>query len=198
LRFWVNRRIVPHALSAWRHSPSAGDWIAVAQTLIDRARQGRLPLPAAARAIPGDIASLPVIIDRDDPPQEALAAATNAKRATLLCLGAAFRCFGGSLDAEPEIMERIGKLAGLAYGIESVALRVQRIGGAGPSPEICSIHARHALADVETVSRSVLSACASGDTLRTDLALLRRLTNIEPIDGIRLRRRIADLLTARS
>jgi len=198
LRFWVNRSVVPHALSAWRHSPSAGDWIAAAQTLIDRARRGRLPLPAAARALPGAIASLPVRIYHDDPSQEALMAAANAKRAVLLCLGAAFRRYGGSLDAEPEIMERVGKLAGLAYGIESVAMRVRQTGGPGPSPEICRIHTRQALGEAEAVCRSVLAACASGDTLRTDLALLGRLTNIEPIDGVRVRREIADLISAPS
>jgi butyryl-CoA dehydrogenase len=44
---------------------------------------------------------------------------------------------------------------------------------------------------VEQRARTALAACASGDVLRTHLALLRRLTRRDPVDTIALRRQIA-------
>ena len=39
--------------------------------------------------------------------------------------------------------------------------------------------------------RTALAACAAGDTLRSQLALLRRLLKREPVDAIALRRKDA-------
>ena len=43
----------------------------------------------------------------------------------------------------------------------------------------------------EAEAKTVLAACAEGDTLRTHLAVLRRFARQEPLDTIALRRRIA-------
>jgi hypothetical protein len=49
---------------------------------------------------------------------------------------------------------------------------------------------------VGTAARTVLSAVAEGDTLRAQLAVLRRFLKREPVDSIALRRRIADAVQA--
>jgi hypothetical protein len=46
-------------------------------------------------------------------------------------------------------------------------------------------------------ARPILAACAEGDALRANMAILRRFAKFEPVDSIALRRRIAErLLTA--
>ncbi len=196
LRFWVGEPVAPRSISEWRHAVFPADWIGAARILIDRAREGRLPLPAAAKKLAGEIMALPPSMKECDPVQEALAAAAGVKRATLLCLGSCFRKYGGALDEEQEVMERIGRLAGLAYGVESAALRGERTGGTGAAFSICRIHARTVLRETEDIARGVLAACASGDTLRTDLALLGRVTAMEPADLIGLRRDVAEFAIA--
>jgi len=42
----------------------------------------------------------------------------------------------------------------------------------------------------------VLAACSEGDTLRTNLAVLRRFAKRDPVDAIALRRKVADRLIA--
>ena len=44
---------------------------------------------------------------------------------------------------------------------------------------------------VAAAGRTVLAACADGDTLRTQLAALRRFTKYEPVDRIALQRKVA-------
>jgi hypothetical protein len=44
---------------------------------------------------------------------------------------------------------------------------------------------------MESAARKVIAAVAEGDTLRTQLAILRRLAKYEPFNTIELRRQIA-------
>ena len=50
------------------------------------------------------------------------------------------------------------------------------------------------MARVEICGRTVLAACSEGDALRTNLAMLRRITKYEPVDAIGVRRLIAGRL----
>ena len=49
-------------------------------------------------------------------------------------------------------------------------------------------------AAVDVTARIVLAACSEGDTLRTNLVVLRRFGKYEPVDSIALRRKIAHRL----
>ena len=55
---------------------------------------------------------------------------------------------------------------------------------------------RDAMARIEVFARPVLAACAEGDTLRSNMAVLRRFAKFEPVDAIALRRGIAARLCA--
>jgi len=48
-----------------------------------------------------------------------------------------------------------------------------------------------AMEQVEKSARYVLSACTSGDSLRTNLAVLRRFTKVELVNAVEKRRKIA-------
>ena len=51
--------------------------------------------------------------------------------------------------------------------------------------------ADEALALAEQAARRILAACGEGDTLRTQLAILRRLARSTPADGIGMSRAVA-------
>ena len=48
-----------------------------------------------------------------------------------------------------------------------------------------------AMERVESAAKAVLAAASDGDILRTQMAILRRLTKYEPFDSIALRQTIA-------
>jgi hypothetical protein len=55
---------------------------------------------------------------------------------------------------------------------------------------------RDAMAHIDVTARTVVAACSDGDTLRTNLVVLRRFSKYEPVDAIALRRQIAQRLLA--
>ena len=54
-----------------------------------------------------------------------------------------------------------------------------------------------AAARVDFAAKTAMAAMASGDTLRTLLAALRRVLKPVPVDTVTLRRTLADAVTAR-
>jgi hypothetical protein len=60
--------------------------------------------------------------------------------------------------------------------------------------DICAVLLRDSMAHIESTARTVLAACSEGDTLRTNMAVLRRFAKYEPVDSIAIRRRIAGRL----
>ena len=50
---------------------------------------------------------------------------------------------------------------------------------------------------IELNARAALAAMAEGDTLRTQLAALRRLLKVTPVNTVAMRRRLADATVAK-
>ena len=63
-------------------------------------------------------------------------------------------------------------------------------------PTLARVFLREAMEIVESSARNVLAACSEGDSLRTNLAVLKRFTKFEPVNAIAARRRIAERLLA--
>jgi hypothetical protein len=59
-----------------------------------------------------------------------------------------------------------------------------------------AVFLRDGLTRVDGFARTVLAACSEGDSLRTNMAVLRRFAKFEPVNAIALRRTIADRLIA--
>ena len=85
------------------------------------------------------------------------------------------------------------------YAMESAILRAEKKSGAtrqgsdAPSIPIAlaRIYADKAMSVIELAARKVIAAVAEGDSLRTQLTILRRLAKHEPADTISLRRQVA-------
>jgi hypothetical protein len=78
-----------------------------------------------------------------------------------------------------------------AFAMESAMLRSQKMGEPEVVQAMVDVWSRDAMDTVAAAGRTVLAACADGDTLRTQLAALRRLTKYEPVDRIALQRKVA-------
>jgi hypothetical protein len=62
--------------------------------------------------------------------------------------------------------------------------------------DACAVFLREAMEIVESAARNMLAASSEGDSLRTNLAVLKRFAKFEPVNAIAARRRIAERLLA--
>jgi alkylation response protein AidB-like acyl-CoA dehydrogenase len=162
--------------------------------LLKRAQRGRLGLVEAVKKLQGEILAGPAMGESND-----LTLAANAKKTALFCMGIAFQRYGASLEQMQEILAAIADICIQAFAMESAALRAQRLTAAGKgtnASEMSAVFVREAIEAIEPAARLVLAASSEGDTLRANLAILRRFTRFDPVNAIDLRRRIAARLLA--
>ena len=73
--------------------------------------------------------------------------------------------------------------------------RAEKISARHPAAAIpvalARLYAAKAMATVELAARKVIAAAAEGDTLRTQMAILRRLAKHDPADTVALGREVA-------
>jgi len=171
--------------------------------LIKRATKGDLALIPAAKRLLDELLS-PAVLPVDDDGRLPLAAETRAveafKKVTILAMGAALQRYGQALTGEQEIMLWLADLAVDSYAAESAVLRAQASSSAGDG----ALHAAAALAfvcdaviRVEVTARHVLAALSEGDTLRSNLAALRRLLRLAPASAVPARRTLSDATVSR-
>jgi alkylation response protein AidB-like acyl-CoA dehydrogenase len=165
--------------------------------LFKRAAQGRLALAPAAQAVFDEALAAPApdAAAAGEPLGEERRLARQAKKIALLLMGAAYQRHLHALEQQQEVLAGISDVLTEAFAMESVVLRARRLQVAGSRVEVvgdvAAVFTRDAMARIETAARTVLAACAEGDSLRTLLALLRRLAKFEPVDAIAARRRVA-------
>src|SRR5665213_1090796 len=166
--------------------------------LLKRAQRGQLPLVEAVMKLQGEILAGPTVAGAGG--NEDARLVENAKKTALLALGIAFQKFGTALEEQQEVLASITDIAMNAFAMESVFLRTQKLAKLHKgeiAADACAVFLREGMEIVESAARNVLAASSEGDTLRTNLAVLKRFTKFEPINAIAVRRRIAQrILTA--
>jgi alkylation response protein AidB-like acyl-CoA dehydrogenase len=161
--------------------------------LLKRAQRGQLPLVEAVKKLQAELVS-PASQPAASPERTLLA---NAKKVMLLCLGVAYQKYMTALEDQQEILASLTDIAMNAFAIESAVLRCEKLaerGKAQLASDMCAVFARESMETIESAGRNVLAACSDGDTLRTNLAVLKRFTKFEPVNAIALRRKIASRL----
>ncbi|HTM49450.1 MAG TPA: acyl-CoA dehydrogenase family protein [Bryobacteraceae bacterium] len=163
--------------------------------MLKRAAKGALPLVQAAQAVLAEVLGG---ASPDDTPAGPLSDETrlvrNAKKAGLLLTGVAYQKYLNAIEQQQEVLAGVSDVMMEAFAMESVTLRARKLAESGKGDmagEMCRVFVRDALARIEATGRAVLANCSEGDTLRANLAVLRRFTKYEPVDAISARRRIA-------
>jgi hypothetical protein len=134
--------------------------------------------------------------------EDELRAVGACKKVGLMVLGTAMQRFGEKLTNEQEVLTYAADILIDVYSAESAVLRAidaarRRLSNAAPHADAARVFVNDAAARVEAAARSALAAMAEGDVLRTQLAALRRLLKVTPVNTVSLRRRLADETTAR-
>jgi butyryl-CoA dehydrogenase len=119
-----------------------------------------------------------------------------AKKIVLFAAGVASQRFMTALQEQQEVMADLADIIIQVYALESALLRARKLAAASKaSAEVAAamtgLLAEETMALAEQAARQVLAACAEGDMLRTQLAILRRLARFTPANTVALSRAVA-------
>jgi butyryl-CoA dehydrogenase len=167
--------------------------------LMKRATSGQLPLLNAIRALMDEVTQPPSLNGRGES-DEAFAReqeALNASRKIgLFAAGVASQRYLAALEEQQEIMADLADVIAQVYALDSALLRARKLAASGRASAsvaaaMTGLLAEETLAFAEQTARRILAACAGGDELRTQLAILRRLAKYTPGDTVALSRAVA-------
>ena len=121
----------------------------------------------------------------------------NAKKMGLFAAGIAMQKYMQGIQEQQELMGAIANMAIEAYAMESALLRAQKLAAqhgetaVAHSIAMAQVHMAGAMERIESNARKVIAAVSEGDTLRSYMAVLRRLGKHEPYNTVALRQKIA-------
>jgi hypothetical protein len=142
------------------------------------------------------------VLDTSSGPLDAPSRDVDAlRKVVLLVAGAAYEQFGDEIEQEQEVLLWLADLAIETYAADSAVLRAQSAAvnarpDAALHEDAAVLITQRAAFRVDAAAREALAATLTGDALRLQLAALRRLLKVSPVNTVDLRRRIADRVVA--
>jgi butyryl-CoA dehydrogenase len=167
--------------------------------LMKRALSGELPLLPAIKKLMDEVMQPPSFDSGADEgallAREAEILAATRKMA-LFAAGVASQRFMAALQEQQEVMADLADMITQVYALESALVRARKLAAAKKSSaavaeSMTGLIAEEAMGIAEQAARRVLAACGEGDMLRTQLAILRRLSRYTPADSTALSRTVA-------
>jgi alkylation response protein AidB-like acyl-CoA dehydrogenase len=173
--------------------------------LLKRAMSGQLPLLPAIKKLMDEVLSGPLAGEEiEGPPalSEERKLVAQAKKLGLFVAGLATQKYMQAIQDQQEVMGAIADMTIEIYAMESAVLRAQKMvegvfsskqGEASAALPIAMtrVYLTQALEKIEAAAKKVIADVAEGDMLRTQLAIVRRLSKHEPFNTIALRQQIA-------
>ena len=167
--------------------------------LMKRALSGQLPLLGVIKKLMDDVTQPPsfeTAANADEPLAREAELLAAVKKMALFAAGVASQRFMTALQDQQEVMADLADIIMQVYALESAVLRARKLAEAKGSTSEVATAMTGLLADetmglAELAARRVLAACADGDLLRTQLAILRRLARFTPADAVGLSRTVA-------
>src|SRR5271163_755797 len=166
--------------------------------LLKRAMSGQLPLMPAIKKLMDEVLSGPSAGEEiEGPLPEERKLVAQAKKLGLFVSGAATQKYMAAIQDNQEVMGAIADMTIEIFAMESAVLRAQKMveqkGEASASLAIAMtrVYLTQALEKIEAAAKKVIADVAEGDMLRTQLAIVRRLSKHEPFNTIALRQQIA-------
>jgi alkylation response protein AidB-like acyl-CoA dehydrogenase len=171
--------------------------------LIRRALKGELPLIPAAKKLMDELMS-PAAVPTTGTGllEEERRTVASFKKVALMILGTAMQRYGEKLTDEQEVLTVAADIIIDVFGAESALLRAldakeRELANADLQLDTARAIVSEAGGRIELAARRGLATMAEGDVLRTQLAALRRLLKLTPINTVAIRRRLADETVAR-
>jgi alkylation response protein AidB-like acyl-CoA dehydrogenase len=169
--------------------------------LTKRAMKNRLPVLDAAQKVANELPTLQPKVEMDD---EKLSLQKEmvkmSKKIALLVTGAAVQKYMMQLAEEQEILGLISDMVIEVFAMESGLLRALKTMEKFKDEKcqiqkaIVKVYVNEAFDRVESFAKQAFAAIAEGDTLRTQLSALEKITRFTPINTVTLRREIAGVV----
>jgi Acyl-CoA dehydrogenase, C-terminal domain len=168
--------------------------------LMKRAMAGKLPLLASIKKLMDEVLEPPSFEEDADHSADPLYAESQllaaAKKLALFTAGAASQKYMNALADQQEVMADLADIIIQVYALESALLRARKLRArnlplATTAGAMVKLYASKAMETVELASRRIVAAVAEGDTLRVQLAIVRRLSRHIPEDVYATQRSIA-------
>jgi alkylation response protein AidB-like acyl-CoA dehydrogenase len=172
--------------------------------LLRRALKGHLPLIEAAQQVQSEILNLtPTALDDNRLLASQVTAVGMFKKVALAVLGLALQTYGDKLSDQQEILSLTADILIDIFAAETILHRALQSDASGMSTAALQVEAvRSFISDaagrIELAARSALAGMSEGDNLRIQLAALRRLLKVAPVNTISIRRQLADQVVARA
>lgn len=167
--------------------------------LTKRAMKGRLPVLVAAQKVANELLTLRPKVETDDGKLTLQKEMVEmSKKIGLLVTGAAVQKYMAKLADEQEILGLISDIIIEVFAMESALLRalksMEKFGEEKGQLQktIVRVYVNDGFDRVERFAKQALSAIAEGDTLRTQLSALKKLTRFTPVNTVALRREVAN------
>ncbi|MGG4046940.1 acyl-CoA dehydrogenase family protein [Paenibacillus favisporus] len=171
-------------------------------TLVKRAMKGQLPLMQKAVALQAELLEpIPPQTFEGTLDQEAHLIKM-AKKIFLMAGAQAVQKYQLKLEDEQEILSHLSDMMISVYAMESALLRTQKIIDRSGEDKarlpilMTTVFVHDEFHKIETWAKEVLAAMESGDTLRTQLSVLKKLTRKSPVNTLGLKREIAEKVIA--
>src|SRR5690242_1980257 len=153
--------------------------------LLKRAMSGQLPLMPAIKKLMDEV----IAGTRDETAEGLLVEERKmvaaAKKMGLFAAGTATQKYMQSIQDQQEIMGAIANIVIETYAMESAVLRAQKLAQnngeskASFAIAMTQVYLADAIEKIENAARNVITASADGDMLRSQLAVLRRISKYE-------------------
>ncbi|MGG1879112.1 acyl-CoA dehydrogenase family protein [Paenibacillus cisolokensis] len=172
-------------------------------TLVKKAMKGEIALLEKAQALQGEL--LQMVPGQSF--EETLAREAHflvmSKKIFLLVGGLAVQKLGTKLEKEQELLSNLADIMTDIYALESALLRTRKHltrtseEKAAGMIEMTQVFAYEAFLRIEGLARETLAAVETGDMLRMQLSVLKKLTRTAPLDTVALKRSIAARVVSR-
>lgn len=166
-------------------------------TLIKRAMKGELPLMQKAMGLQSELLSLVPGQTFEGTLEQENHLLAMAKKIFLMVGAQAVQKYQTKLDQEQEILSHLADIMISVFAMESALLRTKKqiaAGGEGKAlnaTDMTTVFVHESFARIEEWAKEALAAMESGDMLRTQLSVLKKLTRKTPINAIEIKREIA-------
>jgi butyryl-CoA dehydrogenase len=163
---------------------------------IKRAMQAKLALLPAIQKVMDEVMSGPgTRVSFDGPLAGERTLLANAKKIGLFCAGAASRRFGTELADQQEVASDLADVLIEVLVLESTILRAEKMRDKKPlGVKLAKYYALRSFNVIRNAAERILGSVAEGDMLRTQTAILRRLSKHEPVNSAVLGREIASVM----
>ncbi|WP_417891439.1 acyl-CoA dehydrogenase family protein [Bacillus alkalicola] len=169
-------------------------------TIMRKAMKGELPLLEQAGSLQEELMMMMPQEVGDEPLEQEKYLLENAKKIFMMIAGTAVQKYGEGLQKEQEMLANVADIVSEIFNIESCVLRTEKaiakdgLDKASTKLLLTEVFTQESFNKIEAIAKESLVALEDGDSLRTMLSILKKLTRHTPVNVVAKKREVAALI----